>query len=701
VPLRGICTISPQEAWAIGEEGVLVHTTDSGRRWSRRILSPADSMAGVAFVDRSTGWAVGNQVFRTTDGGITWQPVDFVHASLGPVFFLDRVTGWTADRYSLYQSGDGGRTWQRWPRTNDRGPSGLFFFDALVGWLVTPWGDIERTTDGGRTWTVVHQEKDSLSRVWFADRQMGWAIGGNTVVHTSDGGSTWQRRAFPAAERVASASFVPSSIPGGAPVSYAAGIRGCVVKSTDGWLTHSVVRPLGAGPDLHDIRFSDADHGFAVGEYGVVIYTPDGGRTWSPRHSGGPGGFHRMDANDAAHAWLAADLGQVALTSDGGLRWNTVPVDGFSRFGTIKSVDFLADDLTGWAAGFEQGWGGTTSRISRSTDGGRTWQLQYTSTVDWFFETVNALDERTAVASGWMPRRGSRWLRTEDGGRTWQDVTPPTTVGVMYDSDFLDARVGYLAGGGIWKTVDAGRTWNELPPPAQAIEGISFADERHGWGVGGFDYIIRTTDGGASWQRQAAGRFASYRMLAVSAVSATEAWLVGDEYYAPWRRLVARTTDGGATWTEEDVTGDDVLFQAVAFVDAEHGWIAGGVLTGWQHFDGGIWKRSKGPPRVPSLSHDRLLAGAPAEFRVSGASVGDLAGILLTPTGIQGSSDLRLLPPILWLAGLTVQQDGSAAYSVELPASLPRIELHFQALVLRRSTGLLAATNTTSTWIEP
>ncbi|HET9481257.1 MAG TPA: YCF48-related protein, partial [Candidatus Polarisedimenticolia bacterium] len=400
VPLKGVFTVSLDEAWAIGEQGVLVHTEDAGRTWSKTILSPPVGMSNVTFVDPQHGWAVGNAVFRTTDGGATWQRVSFTHGTLGAVFFLDRFVGWTCDRWNVFRTKDGGITWEALPRPSARGASSFFFFDLQNGWLVTPWGDIEKTADGGQTWTVVETVGDLLSHVWFLDATEGWAVGGNTAMHTGDGGASWQRRSFPSTERVGSATFVAPSVPGGDPVSYAAGVGGCVVKSLDGWRTYSVVRPVGSGPLLWHVQFADADHGFVVGDYGVLLYTNDGGANWYSRQSGGPGGFHRMDANDPAHAWLAADLGNVFFTTDGGIRWRWTLVAGFSQYGTIQSVDFLDDNLTGWATGVEQAWGGNTSRISRSLDGGRTWQLQFTSTIDFFFETIDALDEETAVASG-------------------------------------------------------------------------------------------------------------------------------------------------------------------------------------------------------------------------------------------------------------------------------------------------------------
>ena len=78
-----------------------------------------------------------------------------------------------------------------------------------------------------------------------------------------------------------------------------------------------------------------------------------------------------MRDNDAAHAWLAADRGQVIFTADGGVHWKVAPVAGFTQYGDLSSIDFCTDNLTGWTTGVEKSWGGNTSRIARSTDGGR------------------------------------------------------------------------------------------------------------------------------------------------------------------------------------------------------------------------------------------------------------------------------------------------------------------------------------------
>ncbi|NIW70633.1 hypothetical protein GWN15_17380, partial [candidate division KSB1 bacterium] len=50
-----------------------------------------------------------------------------------------------------------------------------------------------------------------------------------------------------------------------------------------GWFWQN---PLPQGNDLRDVSFIDANTGIAVGIYGTIIRTTDGGVTWSIQNSG-------------------------------------------------------------------------------------------------------------------------------------------------------------------------------------------------------------------------------------------------------------------------------------------------------------------------------------------------------------------------------------------------------------------------------
>ena len=88
-------------------------------RW--RTLPNAPVISGnrfddVSFVDPSIGWIVGEEIYRTTDGGNSWQFQYNVLTGFRSVGFADSLVGWvgslSADTTKiLYSTTDGGQTW--------------------------------------------------------------------------------------------------------------------------------------------------------------------------------------------------------------------------------------------------------------------------------------------------------------------------------------------------------------------------------------------------------------------------------------------------------------------------------------------------------------------------------------------------------------------------------------------------------------
>ncbi len=66
--------------WAVGDNGVIVNTTDGGNSWSEQVSGTTNYFTSVFFTSGSDGWAVGGNftpnnvgmVYHTTDGGTTW-----------------------------------------------------------------------------------------------------------------------------------------------------------------------------------------------------------------------------------------------------------------------------------------------------------------------------------------------------------------------------------------------------------------------------------------------------------------------------------------------------------------------------------------------------------------------------------------------------------------------------------------------------
>jgi photosystem II stability/assembly factor-like uncharacterized protein len=238
VPLRGTVALlgvgfsDADHGWAVGasdaygDGSVILRTTDGGASWRPQLSNLAGEVFGVDALSDTTAWAVSNDTSglnsganlslqHTTDGGTTWTP-QFIpgNTALLAVDFLDASTGWAGGYWwspdfvypvgAIFASSDGGLTWTRDPLPKGAPAiTGLQFVSPTEGWAVgVTWdendevgdGWVLHTTDGGATWERVPGLADAqATTVHFCDEQHGWLGGENGVYQTSDGGATWQR----------------------------------------------------------------------------------------------------------------------------------------------------------------------------------------------------------------------------------------------------------------------------------------------------------------------------------------------------------------------------------------------------------------------------------------------------------------------------------------------------------------------------
>lgn len=165
IELRQVAFINYSHGWAVGPSGLLT-TVDGGKTWNDGTL-PTLSLRSVDFLDRTHGWAIdANQKWTlvgTDDGGVTWQRVTNVtQTGLEHVFFANSNQGWAVGE-AVIHTNDGGRTWLPQPLPKSGFTySRVAFSDLLNGAAVNigamhtdTSGDIIRTSDGGRKWRVV------------------------------------------------------------------------------------------------------------------------------------------------------------------------------------------------------------------------------------------------------------------------------------------------------------------------------------------------------------------------------------------------------------------------------------------------------------------------------------------------------------------------------------------------------------------
>jgi photosystem II stability/assembly factor-like uncharacterized protein len=169
----------------------------------------------------------------------------------------------------------------------------------------------------------------------------------------------------------------------------------------------------------------------------------------------------------------------------------------------------------------------------------------------------------------------------------WYVVSHSLTNHVLRDVRFADANTGMAVGeaGTILRTTDGGVTWevSRLPIATTGVlNGVFFNDANTGTVVGqdtpGRWYesiIFRTTDGGVTWGQQMSGP--DVEIFDVSFADINTGIVVG------WGGTIFRTTDGGVAWHDTTVDGG---WNGVFLIDASTGIVVG--------FDGKIIRTTDG-----------------------------------------------------------------------------------------------------------
>ena len=256
------------------------------------------------------------------------------------------------------------------------------------------------------------------------------------------------------------------------------------------------------------------------------------------------------------------------ITSDGGKTWKAV--EGVRRPGW-RGADFLRPE-----AGVTVGLDGTTSRIeSKLVDlrvGGFGPRGLY---------GVKLGSDDT----GWMVGDGGLVLRTENRGIVWQ--SPPAAL-AEEAADIFNFRtvavhgtnvwIAGAPGSVVWHSPDGGQSWSPQRTGQTApIERIDFRSERTGWAVGALGSILRTDDGGQTWQALRGGnRRAALLSFVPRAGEISFAVLAKQAAELGYRSAVLlpfRTADeGAATLPQEfDLRLHDAVL-AAGGVHASIGW---------------------------------------------------------------------------------------------------------------------------------
>lgn len=250
-------------------------------------------------------------------------------------------------------------------------------------------GHVLLSDDEGRSWQQAEVPVASdLVAVHCPTPDHGWAVGHDGVVLASeDGGRRWVRR-------------LDGRALGGLLVAHyrAAGDAA--------WLAEAQrIADTPAQLPLLDVWFDDAQRGFAVGAFGLLLATDDGGRRWQPL-------MHLADNPKALHLYAVRRIaGELCAVGEQGLllRWEREA----GRFAALKlPYGGTLFGIAGHARALVVH--GLRGSLLRSTDGGRSWAAVPTGVAVGL--TASTLDarERLVVVS-----QAGHLLRSDDDGASF------------------------------------------------------------------------------------------------------------------------------------------------------------------------------------------------------------------------------------------------------------------------------------------
>jgi len=197
--LNAVYFVDAKRGWAVGEDAVILHTTDGGRSWQKQFDARDAEMKGplldVYFKNASEGYAVGvfNKLYRTTDGGKHWEAWQEHADNLDEWHFFAMTTTTsdtlyiTSEAGLLFRSNDGGESFVPMQTAHDgsfhgilakRGADGL---DRLI--LSGVGGKLFTSVDGGESWVELNSQTEAglSGGSWLSDGS-ALVVGGDGIL---------------------------------------------------------------------------------------------------------------------------------------------------------------------------------------------------------------------------------------------------------------------------------------------------------------------------------------------------------------------------------------------------------------------------------------------------------------------------------------------------------------------------------------
>lgn len=303
--IRAFWFADDQEGWAVGDDGLILHTIDGGQTWERQASGTRANLRGVHFLSPFIGYVVGEEalpetsltsgvLLMTRDGGATWRTASYKEMpGLYHIrFFDDRrgvVAGDACDAFpsGVWQTEDGGLTWRLVPQGRQTGWYAATWIRPDLGVFAGRWGKL--AVWGQRAWQPVVGEWPANTALRSAcwNGKNVWVCGdGGWLLRSSDSQlRRWERVPLPVQEELLQIwDFHALHFVGD--FGWIAGRPGSVILHTwdngKSWQVQATPQSL----PIRALYFVNERCGWAGGDGGTILHTRDGGKTWRIQRRG-------------------------------------------------------------------------------------------------------------------------------------------------------------------------------------------------------------------------------------------------------------------------------------------------------------------------------------------------------------------------------------------------------------------------------
>lgn len=556
--------------------GLLYNCNLNGQDWIwKNPIPTGNKLNSIEFADSITAYAIGNSgtILKTTDGGYKWNmQLSNTDLNLYSISIIDKDTLYVCgENLNVFKTKDGGNTWTC---VFDQGGSNntnfIFFVNPAIGYIAGDGTTLYKTTDYGITWVNLNVgiEFQQVTSIFFTSNDTGYASVGNgmagIVLKTTNGGHSWSTISLPVNEQFNKITFVNDS------TGFLIGFFGAILQTNDFGSNWTIQNDYSSGitfSNLLSIDFVDDKIGFIVGGKDI-LKTIDGGVNWEQVEKSDFDLFS-ISFVDSLHGitvggdWLY-EVSGILISENGGLLWNEISSAIINDY--IDEIKFINFD-TGYAVG-----GNVSATYSgyiiKTVDAGETWSQLNTGMNTYWLTDIDILLNGTI----YVIAEYGQILKSIDEGLTWTQQNSNTTKS-LYSLNFLNNDTGYIVGenGTILRTNNGGTTWIKKESPTDKnLNTLYFKDANTGF-IPFYDWnidstvLLSTKDGGSNWNQKSIGLLRYPRKIYF--INNDTGFIVGDF------GGILRTFDGGNSWESSYHHGNDYF--DIYFTNNNTGYVVG------------------------------------------------------------------------------------------------------------------------------